>query len=158
MLDWLHNYQFIDCSICSKPVPALTKKLFFSAFQTNEVNLVSRSQLILVKALQTVLNYDDNILWSKFWIIAASDSQSICALRWAWETRKLHTICCLHERDFALGLSRRWNRPHVSDHGRERFLHRVAQNIIGIANHRYYFHGGNSSQTRSRQASLASCE
>ena len=48
-------------------------------------------------------------------------------LRYAWATRKLHTICCLHERDFVLWLSRRWNRPRVSDHGRERFLHRVAQ-------------------------------
>ena len=57
--------------------------------------------------------YEHNTLWSKFRVIAASDSQSICALRYAWATRKLRTICCLHERDFALRLSRRWNRPRV---------------------------------------------
>ena len=74
------------------------------------------------------MSYEHNTLWSKFRVIAASDSQSICALRYAWATRKLHTICCLHERDFVLGLSRRWNRPRVSDHERERLLHRVARN------------------------------
>ena len=99
--------------------------------------------------------YEHNILWSKFRIISASDSQSICVLRYACATRKLLTICCLHERDFALGLSNRWNRPRVSDHGRERFLHRVARNIIGIANRKCYLHGGDSFQSRSRQASLA---
>ena len=99
--------------------------------------------------------YEHYTLWSKYRVIAASDSQSICALRYAWATRKLHTICCLHERDFSLGLSRRWNRPRVSDHERERFLHRVAQKIIGIANRRCYLHGGDCSQTRSRQASLS---
>ena len=57
---------------------------------------------------------------------------------------------------FALGFSRRWNRLCVSDHKREWFLHRVAQNIIGITNRRYYLHVGDSCQTRSRQASLAS--
>ena len=74
------------------------------------------------------MSYEHNTLWSKFRIIAASDSQSICALRYAWATRELRTICCLHERDLALRLSRRWNRPRVSDHERERFLHRVARN------------------------------
>ena len=80
---------------------------WFCVSNKYEVNLVSKSQLITVKALQTILYYEHNTLRSKFSVIAASDSQSICALRYAWATRKLHTICCLHERDFALRLSRR---------------------------------------------------
>ena len=67
-------------------------------------------------------------------------------MRYAWATRKLQTTCCLYERNFALEFSRRWNRSRVSDHGRERLLHRAMQNIIGIANRRCYLHGGDSSK------------
>ena len=108
-------------------MPASTRKLILLRFYY-EVNLVSKSQLITVITLQIISYYEHNTLWSKFRVIAASDSQSICALRYAWATRELHTICCLHERNFVLWLSRRWNRPRVSGHERERFLHRVARN------------------------------
>ena len=156
------------CLVSSDRLKNFFEDLFFFWRTLASVSLALASKFFCVLGLglepcvldstSAILYYEHNILWSKFRIITASDSQSICALRYAWATRKLLTICCLHERDFALWLSRRWSRPRVSDHERERFLHRVAQNIIGIANRRCYLHGGDSCQTRSRQASLVSCE
>ena len=146
LLDWLHSYQLIT-HICCRPVPASTRKLLLLRVKLIWNKFWIKIKINSVKALHTILYYKHNILWSKFWIITASDSLSSCALRYAWATCKLLTICCLRERKFALGLSRRWNWPRVSDHGLERLLHQVVQNIISIANRRCYVHGSDSCQT-----------
>ena len=62
---------------------------------------------------------------------------TLVRLRYAWATRKLLTIYCLHDRKFALGISTRWNHRRVSDYGRERLLLRVAQKIIDNANRKW---------------------